>query len=499
LKQNKSNINQLAKNLRVNSTDAERLLWKHLRSKQLKDTKFRRQQPLGHYIVDFVSFDGNLIVELDGSQHAKNQEEDKQRDKWLITQGYKVLRFWNNEVLENIEGVLEKIMEHLSPSPRPSHEGRGEKKDGDGNPRSPSHHTLKGTRGMEDKVRMIAWEVTRSCNLNCKHCRAASHLGPYPGELSTDECLRLIDDMAGVSQPVVILTGGEPLLRPDIFELAAYGTQKGLRMVMATNGTLVDQDTARRMMESGIQRVSISIDGPGAESHDDFRNEPGAFEGAMRGIDAMKSVGMEFQINTTITTANLHQIKEIHDLALRIGAAAHHIFLLVPTGRGKDLARQAITAADYEETLMWFHQESLTCEIQLKATCAPHYFRIMHQNKPKGEKPVKKAGGHFHESTRGCLGGITFCFISHVGQVQPCGYLELDCGNIRKQSFQEIWEKSEVFCNLRDYGKYGGKCGRCEFIKVCGGCRARAYEATGDYLAEEPLCLYEPGTDGRNR
>jgi radical SAM protein with 4Fe4S-binding SPASM domain len=170
----------------------------------------------------------------------------------------------------------------------------------------------------------------------------------------------------------------------------------------------------------------------------------------------------------------------------------------VPTGRGKDLAQQAITAADYEETLMWFHQESLTCDIQLKATCAPHYFRIMHQNKPKGAKPVKKAGGHFHESTRGCLGGITFCFISHVGQVQPCGYLELDCGNVRKQSFGEIWESSEVFRNLRDYSRYKGKCGRCEFIKVCGGCRARAYEATGDYLAEEPLCLYEPNY-GRNR
>lgn len=344
----------------------------------------------------------------------------------------------------------------------------------------------------ENNVRMIAWEVTRSCNLNCKHCRAASHRGPYQGELSTGQCLRLIDDIAGVSKPVIILTGGEPLLRPDIFELAAYGTQKGLRMVMATNGTLVDETTARKMIKSGIQRVSISIDGKDAKSHDAFRGEKGAFSGTMRGIDAMKSIRMEFQINTTITTANLHQIKDIHDLALKIGAAAHHIFLLVPTGRGKDLAQQAITATDYEETLMWFHQESMTCEIQLKATCAPHYFRIMHQNKPKGEKPIKKAGGHFHESTRGCLGGITFCFISHVGQVQPCGYLELDCGNVQKESFAKIWEKSEVFRNLRDYSKYGGKCGRCEFIKVCGGCRARAYEATGDYLAEEPLCLYEP-------
>lgn len=347
-------------------------------------------------------------------------------------------------------------------------------------------------KSRASKPGMIAWEVTRSCNLNCVHCRAAANCGPYPGELSTDKCLMLVDEIAAFAKPVIILTGGEPLMRPDIFEIAAYGTKKGLRMVMATNGTLVDEQVARKMMQSGIQRVSISIDGKDAPSHDAFRAEQGAFAGAMRGIEAMKSAGMEFQINTTITTANLRQIEEIQNLAINLGAAAHHIFLLVPTGRGKELAEQAITAADYEETLMWFHRQSMTCPIQLKATCAPHYFRVMRQQKIKTAQPVKKAGVHFHESARGCLGGITFCFISHVGQVQPCGYLELDCGNVLKQRFADIWENSEVFRDLRDYSRYKGKCGRCEFIKVCGGCRARAYEATGDYLAEEPLCLYEP-------
>ena len=351
----------------------------------------------------------------------------------------------------------------------------------------------------EHVCRMIAWEVTRSCNLGCVHCRAASHLGPYPGELSTEECLHLIDSISDTARPVIILTGGEPLLRADIFEIASYGTQKGLRMVMATNGTLLDDSVVRRMIDSGIQRVSVSIDGPDAGSHDEFRCQPGAYAGAMRGIDAMKRGGLEFQINTTITNANLHQIKEIHDMVLQSGAAAHHIFLLVPTGRGKELAQQAITAADYEETLMWFHHQSLTSEIQLKATCAPHYFRIMRQNRPAGgQKPAARAGGRFHEFTRGCLGGITFCFISHVGQVQPCGYLELDCGNVRERNFGEIWQGSEVFGNLRDYEKYKGKCGRCEFLKICGGCRARAYEETGNYLAEEPLCLYEPRRDKSN-
>ena len=344
---------------------------------------------------------------------------------------------------------------------------------------------------LKNNLRMVAWEVTRSCNLNCIHCRAAASHGPYAGELSTDKCFQLIDEIAAMSSPVIILTGGEPLLRPDIFEIATYGTSKGLRMVMATNGTLVDEATAKKMIKSGIKRVSVSLDGKDAASHDAFRGEIGAFTGALSGIEAMKKAGMEFQINTTVTTANLQQIKDILELAKKLGAAAHHIFLLVPTGRGRDLVEQAITAADYEETLMWFHQESINCSIQLKATCAPHYFRILHQQKDGGQKK-KPVSGQFHEMTRGCLGGISFCFISNVGQVQPCGYLELDCGNIQKQSFARIWENSEVFRNLRDLSKYGGKCGRCEFIKVCGGCRARAYEATGDCLAEEPLCLYQP-------
>ena len=352
------------------------------------------------------------------------------------------------------------------------------------------------TIALDNEVRMIAWEVTRSCNLNCTHCRAAASYGPYPGELSTKKCFQLIDEIAAVSSPVIILTGGEPLLRPDIFGIASYGTTKGLRMVLATNGTLVTPVVVKKMIQSGIKRVSISIDGKDAQSHDVFRQEKGAFAAAIAGIAALKDTGMEFQINTTITTANLNQIKDILELAKKLGAVAHHIFLLVPTGRGKELASQAITAADYEDTLLWFHQESMSCEIQLKATCAPHYFRIMHQNKIMGVEPNKKAGSHFHESARGCLGGITFCFISHVGQVQPCGYLELNCGNVQKQSFADIWENSEVFNILRDNSGYGGKCGRCEFINVCGGCRARAYEATGDYLAEEPLCLYQP-KDGK--
>ena len=356
-----------------------------------------------------------------------------------------------------------------------------------------------GLRTLNSELRMIAWELTRSCNLACVHCRASSLCGPYEGELDTAACLRLIDDIASFSKPVIILTGGEPLLRPDVYEIARYGTDKGLRMVLATNGTLLTDDSAVRMKAAGIQRVSISLDGADAKRHDEFRKVPGAFEGALAGIEVLKRAGIEFQINTTITQANIDQVDEILRLAERLGAAAHHIFLLVPTGRGKDMADQAISAADYEKTLHWFHQESQSCALQLKATCAPHYFRILKQRQARGAKPQpQSAAGHGRPGelaamTRGCLGGISFCFISHTGQVQPCGYLEIDCGQVKEKSFREIWQTSPDFLAIRDLSRYKGKCGRCEYLDVCGGCRARAYEATGDYLAEEPLCVYRPG------
>jgi heme b synthase len=347
---------------------------------------------------------------------------------------------------------------------------------------------------LPDTLRMVAWEVTRSCNLACVHCRASSLCGPYPEELTTDEGKKLLDDIAALSNPVIILTGGEPLLRPDIYELAAYGDRKGLRMVLATNATLVTEEIARKMLNAGIKRVSVSIDGLNAASHDGFRGVLGAFDGAMTGIEAMKKAGMEFQINTTITQANLAQIEGILDLAVRLGAAAHHIFLLVPTGRGKDLADQEISPQDYEKTLDWFHEKSLTCPIQLKATCAPHYYRIFHQrkNEANAPSPAQSDRHPFQTMTRGCMGGSSFCFISHTGQIQPCGYLELDCGQLKETNFADIWKDSDIFRNLRDLKQLKGKCGHCEFMRVCGGCRARAYEITGDYLAEEPFCVYEP-------
>jgi len=341
-------------------------------------------------------------------------------------------------------------------------------------------------------LRLIAWEVTRSCNLACVHCRASAQDRPYDNEMSTDECFHFLDEVEAIAKPIIILTGGEPLLRPDIFQIAAYGNQKGFRMTMAVNGTLLDSNIVQKMLDSGIQRISVSIDGATAASHDAFRQVEGAFEGALRGIADARRAGLEFQINTTITQRNLHELQPIQELAVSLGAVAHHIFLLVPMGRGKDLTEQSISAEQYEKALHWFYEQKDQVPLQLKATCAPHYYRILRQRAKSEGREVSFQTFGLDAMTRGCLGGVGFAFVSHVGQVQPCGYLELNCGNIREKSFREIWEKSLIFNHLRDYKKYQGKCGRCQYINVCGGCRARAYESTGDYLAPEPLCLFEP-------
>lgn len=365
-------------------------------------------------------------------------------------------------------------------------------------PHAPSqpHGSPDAGRPEPNTLRLVAWEVTRSCNLACVHCRAAALDRPYDHELTTAEAFDLLDNIVSFASPIIILTGGEPLLRPDIFEIAAYGSRKGLRMTMAPNGTLITENKARKMVDSGIQRISVSLDGATAASHDAFRGVPGAYDGALRGIGLARRVALDFQINTTITRQNLSELPDIQNLAVSLGAVAHHVFLLVPTGRGKNIEDQAIDAEQYEQALNWFYEQKYEVPMQLKATCAPHYYRILRQRAKQDGKKVTFDSFGLDAMTRGCLGGTGFCFISHVGRVQPCGYLELNCGNIRDQQFSEIWRDSRVFKDLRDFSRYQGKCGRCEYIRVCGGCRARAYESTGNYLAEEPLCLYQPRSGG---
>jgi len=353
-------------------------------------------------------------------------------------------------------------------------------------------HSLDRPDPAQTGPRLIAWEITRACNLACKHCRAEAHQEPYPGELDTAEAKALIDTFPQVGNPIVIFTGGEPLMRADVFDLVRYAGGKGLRCVMAPNGTLVTRDAAREIKASGIARCSISIDAPDASAHDAFRGVPGAFAASLAGIENLKSAGVEFQVNTTVTKDNLGSFKQIFSLVESLGAAAWHIFLLVPTGRAVELGAQVITAEQYEDVLNWFYDFRKTTSMHLKATCAPHYYRIMRQRaKAEGLKVAQDTFG-MDAMTRGCLGGTGFCFISHSGQVQPCGYLDLDCGQIRETPFPEIWAASPQFLAFRDQSQYQGKCGVCEYHKVCGGCRARAHTMSGNYMAEEPLCSYVP-------
>jgi AdoMet-dependent heme synthase len=358
---------------------------------------------------------------------------------------------------------------------------------------APDSHAKEHESARRFEPRLVFWELTAACNLKCVHCRACPAEERSPDELSTKEGKKLLEDIASYASPAIVLSGGEPLVRPDVFELAEYGTAIGLRMLLATNGTMVTPEIAQKIHDVGIQRVSVSIDGSNGATHDAFRRIPGAFDAAWKGIENIKAVGVPFQINTSVGKHNIDELPSILELAVERGAVALHIFLLVPTGCGKEMSDdEMIEPAEYENVLNWFYDRSKDSPIALKATCAPHYFRVMRQRaKAEGIKITPETHG-MEAMTKGCLAGSGVCFISHVGEVFPCGYLPISAGNVRKTSFERIWEDAEIFLTLRDESNLEGKCGYCEYRRVCMGCRARAYGSTGNYLATEPSCAYEP-------
>ncbi len=350
---------------------------------------------------------------------------------------------------------------------------------------------------LTPNLRLVAWELTRSCNLFCAHCRGSATSDSYRDELSTKECFRLVDQILEVGRPIIILTGGEPLSRPDVLEIARYTAGKGLRVVMGTNGTLVTEEIASQLQAVPISRIGISLDFPVAALQDNFRGQSGAFAAAMKGIANARRVGMEVQINTTITRLNVDYLDELLSLALEVGAVAFHPFMLVPTGRGKGLASVELPPERYEQTLHWLYDKQLELGDRMffKPTDVPHYLRVVKQRQ-KQDRQVKAkiASGHNRANTitRGCLAGTGFCFVSYQGKVKGCGYLDVEAGDIRKQGFAQVWADSPLFRQLRDLANLKGKCAVCEYKRICGGCRARAYEATGDYLEAEPYCIYEP-------
>ncbi len=355
-------------------------------------------------------------------------------------------------------------------------------------------HNHEQMRGGERFVpRLIFFELTKRCNLRCIHCRAEAYENSQDA-LTLEEVKRILREISEISKPIMILTGGEPLYRKDIFEIAEYTVSLGMRAALASNGTMIDEEMARRIAGAGVSRVSISLDGGEEKTHDDFRGIPGSFRKAIDGIKNLQKVGVQTQINSTIAKHNIHELQNILNLALSLRVNALHIFMLVPVGCGIQIAdKMMLTPQEYEDALNWFYEQwRAHQELEFKATCAPHFYRILNQRGRKDGIVLPKSSHGMSAMTRGCLAGSAVCFISHSGEVQPCGYLPIIAGRLKEQSFGEVWRNSECFANLRDPSKLTGKCARCEFKKLCMGCRARAYYEKGNYLDEEPYCVYEP-------
>jgi AdoMet-dependent heme synthase len=371
---------------------------------------------------------------------------------------------------------------------------------------------------MIPSLRLVFWESTKACNLSCRHCRAVPQKNIGPTELKIGEAFDLMDQIAQVAKPVFVLSGGEPLFRPDLFEIGAYGVESGFRMALATNGTLVTGRVAAHIADTGFSRVAVSLDGAAPATHDAFRGLPGSHALALRGLRSLRDEGVSVQINSTVAKHNVAELPALLDLALEIGADALHLFMLVPVGCGLEIAPAEMLPADeYERVLHWFDDQSKSCPIDLKATCAPHYYRIRAQRLEDDRRhgdlsgtfiaPGTRAkaapmllggrshGQHLSAMTRGCLAGTSVCFISNEGDVYPCGYLPVSAGNTRQRRFKDIWNESPVFQQLRNPEALEGKCGDCRYQALCGGCRARAYAATGSFLAEEPFCSYQPDLD----
>jgi radical SAM protein with 4Fe4S-binding SPASM domain len=343
---------------------------------------------------------------------------------------------------------------------------------------------------MAFETYVISWNVTKRCGLRCEHCYLdASYLsGEATDELSLAECRVLIGQMAEINpQACLILTGGEPLLRPDIFDIASCAAAKGFMVVVGSGGNMIDDAIARRLVQSGVKGVGVSIDSLDPEVHDRFRGVPGALKGTLEGIEALKREGLDFQVQTTVSTKNMGEIKEILKFAHGLGAAAFNCFFLVCTGRGEELTD--ITPEQYEETLKFlYHVHGKYPGMMVRAKCAPHFKRVAYQADP--ESPLLKG------YVGGCRAGTNYCRISPDGEVTPCPYMAKSAGNVRDRSFAGIWRSAPIFEGLRR-PKYNGKCEDCEFKLLCGGCRARALANTGDCMGEDSWCVYQPEKGGK--
>ncbi|MDI9610576.1 MAG: TIGR04053 family radical SAM/SPASM domain-containing protein [Archaeoglobales archaeon] len=348
---------------------------------------------------------------------------------------------------------------------------------------------------------IVFWELTRACMLACKHCRAKAIRKRDPNELTREECFRVMDDLASFSRPMLIFTGGDPLMREDLPEIVAHASKK-FRVSIAFSGTeKANREVLEELKNAGVARIAISIDGL-EETHDKFRGIRGVFRKSLEVLRIAKEVGLPFQINTTVTRDNIFELPEILKLCLKLGAEMWDVFFIVPTGRAK--AELMPSAQEFEDILCWLYD--VRSLINAKSSAAVHFRRIeimrsrgeipevgelywkLREKIDFGERKERSESMHraFVTDGRGMF------FISHVGEIYPSGFLQISAGNVREKRVEEIYRNSEIFVKLRDPNNLKGKCGICEFRSICGGSRARAYAITGDYLAEEPCCVYRP-------
>ena len=332
------------------------------------------------------------------------------------------------------------------------------------------------------------YEVTQACGLVCKHCRACAQTDAHPGELGRDDSLELIDQLTEFPQPpMLVLTGGDPLCRPDIFELINYATISGLEVSITPSATpLVTQGAIRRFAAAGIHRMAISVDGANAASHDEVRGVEGSFHRSLQILRKAQEVGVATQVNTTLTPANVAQIDQMAELFAGLDITLWSVFFLVPVGRAAESNRLHADECEQAFEKLWQHAQKQPYLI--KTTEAPHFRRFLIQRRTAGRAASKAPPFR----PMGVNDGNGIMFISHTGIVHPSGFLPIICGMFPQQQLVDIYQNSPVFLALRDSDRLEGKCGRCQYRKVCGGSRARSYATTGNLFAEEPDCAYVP-------
>ena len=346
----------------------------------------------------------------------------------------------------------------------------------------------------------IAWEITRACAFACKHCRADAQHSRDPRELTTQEGFQLIDRLAEFGSPILIFTGGDPMMRRDLYELIAYSTEKGLRCSLTPTATsLPTVERLQKVKEAGIRRIALSLDAPSSQVHDEFRQVKGSWDRTMRILHNADKIGLSVQVNTTVSTFNHLLLPEMVPFVEEVGAVQWSVFFLVPTGRAQ--AKWLITPEEHERLFNWLYDLSVDAPFDIKATAAPMYRRVAIQRRKaemKDGQSVTFQGAGFqyadglHRPTKGVNDGNGFMFISHLGEIMPSGFLPISAGDVRNDDVVDVYRNASIFRDLRDYSKLKGKCGICDFRDVCGGQRGRAFGITGDYLETDPSCLYEP-------